>query len=398
MRYCINPDCRERLNTDEAIECKKCTNSLLISNSERPSYNIANDRSYRIIKRLKYNPSACTEIFEVEDLEPGNSEKIKILKAIHDNDITYNGEKIFTLLTRLFQREQRFLYFNENEGIPRGYDVFSHTLKNEKKIHCLVMEKIVGVNLEQWLHENGAIKEKRALKWLEQIVKILDSVHENDFFHRDIKPSNIMWRKSDYKLVLIDFGAVKEINGTIPNANGEIMTTQVGTFGYVAPEQDARKAVPQSDFYSLGRTFVYLLTGKHPVYIEPISKWETQIRHPISQQLIDLINDLIKESPNERPQNTQIILQRLDIIKNSVNENPIFPSSKLSVIMSQMKTLPPQVDNPSSKLKNLSWLIKSSVIALGIGGLIALVSLFMGRNTQPTNKNTPPISPTSKNI
>jgi serine/threonine protein kinase len=298
MKYCINPECRQRSNSDEVQECQSCGNSLVINNSDRTTNE--NDHRYRIIKCLKYNPSVCTEVFEVEDLEPSNNEKIKILKAIHDNDQTYNNDRLFTVLTRLFEREQAFLYFNENEGMPKGYDIFSLTLINGKKIHCLVMEKIVGENLEEWLKKNLPIDEKRALKWLKQIVEILDAVHEKLFFHRDIKPSNIMWRKSDNKLVLIDFGAVKEISQTVTNANANeenLLTTKIGTRGYVAPEQDARKAVPQSDFYALGRTFVYLLTGKQPHDIgdSSIFKWHESTKHRISPSLIKLINELMEE-------------------------------------------------------------------------------------------------------
>lgn len=405
MSYCINPECRQRDNQTNAEKCKACGTSLVINNDDRP-YATINAHRYRIIQILKYNPSTCTEIFEVEDLDPSDGKKFKILKAIHDNDTLYrNGRKLFTLLTQLFEREQKFLYFSHHSGIPKGYDIFSFSLNSEKKLHCLVMEKIEGVNLEEWVRDNGAIKERRALEWLEQIVKILKFVNEEDFFHRDIKPSNIMWRKSDNNLLLIDFGAVKEINGNVIHQNGGQITTEIGSGGYIAPEQRDRRAVPQSDFYALGRTFIYLLTGKHPQEIEdekPISRWHESIKHLMSKSLIQLINDLMEELPDKRPQNAQTILARLADIQEEIATPP---PSKPSEVASSTPTNPLQHGVASSTPINppqhgnqqrRGWLIKSAAIAFGVVAIAAiLIPLLIGRSNQAQNKDIPSTSTTS---
>ena len=44
----------------------------------------------------------------------------------------------------------------------------------------------------------------------------------------------------------------------------ELLVSVIGTPGYAAPEQIKGAALPQSDFYGLGRTLIHLLTGKHP--------------------------------------------------------------------------------------------------------------------------------------
>jgi serine/threonine protein kinase len=56
------------------------------------------------------------------------------------------------------------------------------------------MEKVEEIDLIQWLNNNGKINEKQALKWLREIVLILDRVHSLSYFHRDLKPHNIMMR------------------------------------------------------------------------------------------------------------------------------------------------------------------------------------------------------------
>ena len=156
------------------------------------------------------------------------------------------------------------------------------------------MEKIEGQDLTQWLAENGPLLQTQALTWLKQLIEILAQVHQQGLLHRDIKPSNIMLRP-DGQLVLIDFGVV---------GVGEQGITGVGTFAYSAPEQIIGKAVVQSDFFALGRTFVHLLTGIPPTELPPQPNTDRLMwrdRAPeISAPLADLIDDMLDPVP-QRP-------------------------------------------------------------------------------------------------
>ncbi len=321
MSYCINPNCKQPYNSDDSNACLSCGTSLLVNNC------------YRANRSIIRNESVCTELFEVKDICSENNSEKKILKIIYDDDIEFSdGEKKFTALTRLFKREQDFLVSeNQNFGIPLGYDKFSFILGDGKEVHCLVMEKVKGINLEQWVENNGPINQERALRWLKQIVDILDFIHEEkDFFHRDIKPSNIMRRQTDQKLVLIDFGTVKEI---CFNQYGMQVATQIGTPGYQPPEQTFGLAEKKSDFYALGRTFVYLLTGRTPRQMQiegTISTWYEQIAYPTSPLLIQLINDLMQGDINKRPEDTRNILARLDHIQEEIAQFPPFVTSSPS--------------------------------------------------------------------
>ncbi|WP_249071690.1 serine/threonine-protein kinase [Argonema antarcticum] len=174
------------------------------------------------------------------------------------------------------------------------------------------MEKVEGVNLEQWVEDNSSISEELAINWLQQIAEILALVHQKGFYHRDIKPSNIML-KPDGKLVLIDFGAVREISPTLLGKIESRNVTQVVSKGYTAPEQIQGQAIPKSDLFSLGRTFVYLLTGISPTELE-----DSETKHliawrecctGISEPLADLIDRLIATSSQNRPRNPQDILK-----------------------------------------------------------------------------------------
>lgn len=123
--------------------------------------------------------------------------------------------------------------------------------------------------------------------------------------------------KPDGQLVLIDFGTVRQVTNTyLAKVGGGREVTGIVSPGYTPLEQVNGKAVPQSDFYALGRSFVYLLTGKHPIDFAEDSQtgalsWRDSAPQ-VSQGLVNLIDDLMAPFPGKRPLSTQEILQRLD--------------------------------------------------------------------------------------
>jgi eukaryotic-like serine/threonine-protein kinase len=171
------------------------------------------------------------------------------------------------------------------------------------------------MNLEEYLVEKQLqpIHERTAIKWLRQLTEILHSIHQQQYFHRDIKPPNIML-KPDGQLALIDFGTAREVTQTFMQKLEGQQVTGIISAGYTPPEQMNGKAVPQSDFFALGRTFVYLLTGNHPSQFSEDSRtgellWRDSAKD-ISPKLADLINYLMAPFPGNRPQDTQEILQK----------------------------------------------------------------------------------------
>ncbi|WP_354635822.1 tetratricopeptide repeat protein [Planktothricoides raciborskii] len=319
MIYCINPECKHRENDDNLTSCQACGTPLLVRNR------------YRLIRPLrKLDRRLATEIFEVEDIKDNHTRKV--LKILKDNE---------PKLVEKFEEEALTLQWLDRPGIPKvdidGY--FQLTIDEESDpLNCLVMEKIEGEDLEKWSATHGRISQKVAINWLRQILEILGVLHENKFLHRDIKPSNIILRSPltplqkagspltplqkggigySGQLVLIDFGSVREIS---PTYRVDVRLGSVTTYissGYTAPEQIEGKALPESDFFAVGRTFVHLVTGLHPVDLPRDGKTGQLIwrdRAPqISSPLADFIDDLMAADPAARPQNIQVMLRNLTV-------------------------------------------------------------------------------------
>jgi len=128
----------------------------------------------------------------------------------------------------------------------------------------IVMEHLGGGSLHDRLEREGAQSPGRALRWLEQAGRALDTAHADGIVHRDVKPANLLLDRSD-NVHVADFG--------IASATGMDSLTQTGTVlgtaGYLSPEQARGERVgPASDRYSLAVVAFELLTGGRPFAAE----------------------------------------------------------------------------------------------------------------------------------
>nr|MBF2027412.1 serine/threonine protein kinase [Leptolyngbyaceae cyanobacterium C42_A2020_001] len=261
---------------------------------------------YRVLQPI--GKGGLSQTFDVDD-----AGTVKVLKVLNLQRFDNTEGKKKTI--SLFQREADVLSRLNYPGIPNvdsdGYFVLSEP--EQEPIHCLVMEKIHGLNLQQWLEQNNQpMTQDHAVAWLRQLVIILEKLHQEGLIHRDIKPSNIML-KPDGQLALIDFGGVREVTETyLRNITG----TGLISPGYTPPEQAEGKAVLQSDYFALGRTLVHLITGTHPIDLDRDPRtgkllWYANAPQ-ISKPLADLIDYLMALLPSRRPQTPQLILKYLD--------------------------------------------------------------------------------------
>ena len=345
MSLCINPHCSKPDNSDNILFCQSCGSELLL------------EGRYRATKLL--GRGGFGQTYEVSD---NRSNTPRVLKILINNQ---------PKAVELFQREAEVLKTLNHPGIPKveDDDYFVYFPRASKKsLHCLVMEKIEGMDLYQYLEQRDGrpINQKLAIQWLKEIVNILQLVHEQNYFHRDIKPPNIMLRATG-NLVLIDFGAAREATKTYYVAHQKGNVTGVISVGYTPSEQMNGQAIPQSDFFALGRTFVFLLTGKEPndpaifdSYNDQVD-WRDKVPE-ISPKFADLIDRMMARSPSQRPANTKEILQGLAEVEQVVNSSrkssqlqrsrPLTPppppkSTPPATITSPHPSPPPQ--------KNIGW-------------------------------------------
>jgi len=161
---------------------------------------------------------------------------------------------------RLFTSEaQTLAQLGSHDRIPRLLAYFEQAGE-----FYLVEEFIEGRSLESELIRGYRFSEIQVIQILDNLLCILEYTHSHGVIHRDIKPDNIIRRKSDDKLVLIDFGAIKQMQTQINQEGLTNATVAIGTLGYMPSEQAQGKPRPNSDLYAIGVIGIQALTGLQP--------------------------------------------------------------------------------------------------------------------------------------
>jgi hypothetical protein len=217
----------------------------------------------------------------------------------------FDGVKAF----ELFDREARVLRQLDHPSIPRVFDDFAFGEGKAASLY-LVQELIDGRTLDAEL-ETRRFDESSMLGVLAELADILVYLHglSPPVVHRDIKLKNVM-RRSDGRLVLIDFGAVRE---SIEVQGG---STVAGTFGYMAPEQLAGHATPASDVYGLGALAIALLTRRDPATLLGHGNtldWEASVQ--LTSKTRELVRELLDERPAARPAAAVVAQRARDLVE-----------------------------------------------------------------------------------
>lgn len=220
----------------------------------------------------------------------------------------------------LFDREAAMLMDIDHPQIVRCFEQFG---ENERDY--LLLDYLPGVNLRQKVGYAGAFAASEVLELAFQMVSMLDYLHSKEppIVHRDFTPDNLILNESN-KLILIDFGAA---NYFLREATG----TLIGKQAYMPPEQLRGKAVPQSDFYALGCSLNFLLTGEDPVALlpsRPSILTSSAVSHGtvngIAKGLADLVFKLTQLDVLDRPASCgEIKLLLANVAETKVADSPI---------------------------------------------------------------------------
>jgi serine/threonine protein kinase, bacterial len=337
MSYCVNPDCPQPKNPIDAFLCQACGARLLVRNR------------YRVTKSLGQGGFGATFV-AIDVSLPG--EPICVIKQLRPSN---NHEKFLRMARELFEREARTLgKIGNHPQIPRLLDFFE-----ERRNFYLVQEYVSGHTIHQEVKQMGLFKEEKIRDFLIEILPVITYIHSQQVIHRDIKPANILRREQDGKLVLIDFGAVKNYVAQLEPQEGveQGSNTQfaVGTSGYAPPEQLAMRPIFASDIYALGVTCIYLMTGKSPKDIEynPATgemMWQKHVQ--LGKHLTQVLGKMLEVSVRYRYQSVEEVqkaLQTTTVIDQRSNNTSTRPVNSPSNPLPMGKAAPPGMpSNPNT--------------------------------------------------
>jgi len=169
--------------------------------------------------------------------------------------------------------------------------------------------------------QKGRCTVDEALAILRQVLLGLEVAHRAGIVHRDIKPANLLLTTNG-TVKILDFGLAKLLSDS--QAESMTQTGQaMGTVLYMSPEQLRGEAVDaRSDLWSLGVVAYEMLSGVSPFRTDSSAVTVGRILNDeppslaavpgVPDWLAELVSQLLKKNPDERPHSATEVLGRLD--------------------------------------------------------------------------------------
>ena len=236
--------------SSEEKETKIPNQNLSSENSQKvEEVKIKNQYSFKSTDRL--GGGSFGQIYKGINLKTKEEVAIKIESKNIETPQLLHESKILKIL-------------KENEGFPKVY-----LITPLDDVLIMVME-LLGDNLQKLIKSQKEKKFslKTTLMLGIQILKRIQTLHENNFIHRDIKPENftIGLKKMNNTIYMIDYGLTRKYcdshKNHIPYKEGKNLT---GTALYASIY--TQKGIEQSrrdDLESLGYMMVYFCKGELP--------------------------------------------------------------------------------------------------------------------------------------
>ncbi|MBL1174615.1 protein kinase domain-containing protein [Pantanalinema sp. GBBB05] len=326
MTCCLNPDCQQPQNPDDAEFCLHCGAKLTPLLRNR----------YRVVRPIGQGGFGKTYLALDEDRLKSRC----VIKQFSPQ--VQGGSKSIDKAVQLFEQEAVRLHeLGEHPQIPTLLAYF----EQEQRLY-LVQQFIEGQTLLQELLYQGSFSEQRIREVLVGVLPVLKFVHDHQVIHRDITPSNVIRRKADNKLVLIDFGVAKLLS----TATASLPGTKIGTEGYAPMEQiRSGRAFPASDIYSLGATCIFLMTQTKPddLYDPLEGRWLWRDRlmqrgGKISESIAQILDKMLKDLVSERYQSADAVMRDL---RQALSRPPATSNPSM---FSGVTASPPTFHPPSS--------------------------------------------------
>jgi eukaryotic-like serine/threonine-protein kinase len=251
----------------------------------------------------------------------------------------------------------------------------------ENDSYYLVQKYVEGQTISQRLTEKLRLGEKQVIALLQDTLLILAAIHKQGVIHRAIKPSNLVIRKSDRRIVLIDFGIINAITDRlITQINSTKLMTEEND--YYPSEQIVGNYTASADIYALGMMAIQALTETEPHLLPFNPSVKTLLAEhntKIDSKLVKIIDRMTNIDPESGYNSATQVLEDLERIAPPVTRvSTISPMQPAGTQITS--TAPTTLTNNKTKTKitDKTQKIKPAYIkpAYIIGGILGFFLLL----------------------
>ncbi len=181
--------------------------------------------------------------------------------------------------------EARAIWDLRHYAMPAARDL----IRLEDGRVALVMSYIPGLTLAQIVEKVGRLPAEHVAWIAERTLNALNYAHHNGVVHGDVKPHNVIVEHEKHMAVLVDWGLSQIKPTSVTKGKGH-------TPLYAPPEEvSGEPLVPASDYFSLGMTMIFALSGSE----EFVEKRKVPKDTPV--ELCEFIKRLIARDITGRP-------------------------------------------------------------------------------------------------
>ncbi|MBD1379044.1 protein kinase family protein [Metabacillus arenae] len=205
------------------------------------------------------------------------------------------GKRSFLLEAEILQK------LNNHPNVPSFYELF----ETDNMIY-LVMEFIKGKTFEEVIFDDLIVfNEEKSFKQINDILNVLQLIHEKNIVHRDLRIPNILLDGD--RITIIDFGLAANLE--IPENEKFFVSKRKKLF---------RERSFQSDFYGLGHFLLFLLySGYVPSSSAKEKSWNEELS--LMPEAQKIIGKMLQLEPPYR--NCKELKDDIEMYLNSIEVN-----------------------------------------------------------------------------
>lgn len=293
--------------------------------------------------------------YAAQDLRSGKKVIIKVPQLTGTADMHLDAYK--RTMGR-FAREARMLRALRHPNIPEVVGEGEY-----ESVPYIAMTYIQGHSLTHY-RENNVPRQAEFAVIGTSVAKTLAACHSKKVLHRDLKPDNLMIGENGVVYV-IDFGIALPLDADATRYTNNI----VGTDAYTAPERFRDdKQVEQSDLYSLGCVFYYLLTARPPFveaggkswrqqHLEDVPVPPSRLGSRVPRDVEDLTLGLLAKNAEERPAINQVVATLAPYLpaKGAPEPNPVLEPDVTIPYRTTGSVRPPEAPSRSRRTTALPF-------------------------------------------
>jgi len=325
---------------------------------------------------VRLGEGAFGAVYEATHRETGKRVAIKFL---------HGTKQLEPEVQNRFVREVALLQTLDHENIVRHFEAGLH----DGSIYC-AMELVECGSLKEVLQSRERLPWREAAEVTLQVCRALEHAHKMGCVHRDLKPANL-YLSEDGLVKLGDLGLARDLNKERLTVQGQT----VGTWRYMAPEQITGDADIDGrlDLYATGCMLFEMISGRVPFdgpdfftifdqHLETLPARLDVVTKSCPKTLADLVEDLLKKTPEMRPENASEVAQRLEDLLDEATEkaSSVVVSDESAVMASGLRESQPNLtkrlqSGPGVAAGKISW--KALFIAAGLVVLFIAVVLAL---------------------